>query len=115
MKGGEMPDGDGNTKAEETATPLHAYKDGRSEDVQQGDLGVAPDGSKLPEDADQPGQYQDGGPGGRDPGESGPEPAGEGSEVGDSGIGVPTGAVDGPDEGGPGLGQEPDDKPTRGA
>jgi hypothetical protein len=29
-----MPDPEGNEKGEETSTPLHAYKDGREEDVE---------------------------------------------------------------------------------
>ena len=29
-----MPDPEGNLKGEETSTPLHAYKDGREEDVE---------------------------------------------------------------------------------
>ena len=29
-----MPDREGNLKGEETSTPLHAYKDGREEDVE---------------------------------------------------------------------------------
>ena len=29
-----MPDPQGNEKGEETASPLHAYKDGREEDVE---------------------------------------------------------------------------------
>lgn len=110
-----MPDTEGRTKAEETSTPLHAYKDGRAEDIQEGDMGVTPDGSKLPEGADEPGQYHDGTPG--DPDDpKGLETAGPGSEegVGERGTGTQTGAVQGPEHGGPGLGQEPaGSKPTR--
>jgi hypothetical protein len=29
-----MPDSDGNLKGEETSTPLHAYKDGREDDIE---------------------------------------------------------------------------------
>jgi len=61
-----MPDAEGNQKGDETKTPLHAYKDGREEDVEEGSLGVDTGGpdeqkSRLPEGADEKGSFQVGG------------------------------------------------------
>jgi hypothetical protein len=52
-----MPDQEGNVKGPGTKTPDQAYKEGRSEDVQEGSLGAATGGadvqkSRLTEDAD---------------------------------------------------------------
>lgn len=65
-----MPDSKGETKGDATDTPLHAYKDGREEDVEQGSLGVDTGGegeqkSRLPEGADEDGSFQSGGFGGQ--------------------------------------------------
>jgi hypothetical protein len=61
-----MPDQEGKTKGPGTKTPDQAYKEGRSEDVQPGSLGVDTGGagvqkSRLPEGADEAGTAQSGG------------------------------------------------------
>lgn len=61
-----MPDMEGKTSGPGTKTPDQAYKDGRSEDVQEGSLGVDTGGageqvSRLPEGADEKGTAQSGG------------------------------------------------------
>lgn len=61
-----MPDQKGNQKADRAETPLHAYKEGREEDVEPGSLGVDTGGageqeSRLPEAADEKGSFQVGG------------------------------------------------------
>jgi hypothetical protein len=65
-----MPDLAGKTKGPGTKTPDQAYKEGRSEDVQEGSLGVDTGGagvqkSRLPEGADEKGTAQVGGFGGQ--------------------------------------------------
>lgn len=69
-----MPDQEGNVKGPGTKTPDQAYKEGRSEDVQEGSLGAATGGpgaqkSRLTEDAgagDEKGTAQVGGFAGQD-------------------------------------------------
>lgn len=61
-----MPDEKGNQKADATETPLHAYKDGREESIEEGSLGHATGGadeqkSRLPEAAGEDGSFQSGG------------------------------------------------------
>jgi hypothetical protein len=61
-----MPDKEGKQSGPGTQTPDQAYKDGRSEDVQEGSLGAATGGadvqkSRLPEGADEKGSFQSGG------------------------------------------------------
>ena len=64
-----MPDPEGNVKGPGTTTPDQAYKEGRSEDVQEGSLGAATGGageqvSRLTQDAgagDEAGTAQSGG------------------------------------------------------
>lgn len=61
-----MPDKKGDQKADQTETPLHAYKEGREEEVEAGSLGVDTGGpgeqrSRLPEAADEKGSFQAGG------------------------------------------------------
>lgn len=61
-----MPDQEGRTSGPGTKTPDQAYKEGRSEDVQPGSLGVDAGGadvqkSRLPEGADEKGTAQSGG------------------------------------------------------
>src|SRR3954451_4584117 len=61
-----MPDQEGNMKGPGTKTPDQAYKAGRSEDIQQGSLGVDTGGagvqkSRLPEGAHEKGTAQSGG------------------------------------------------------
>ncbi|HWH12356.1 MAG TPA: hypothetical protein VG165_14605 [Solirubrobacteraceae bacterium] len=51
-----MPDETGNQTAEVQETPLHAYGDGREEDVQEGSRGVTGDQGQAAGDS-----YQDGG------------------------------------------------------
>lgn len=112
-----MPDAEGNQKADATETPLHAYKDGREEQVEEGSLGRNPDGSRLTEGDDDGGSYQGGGFAGDQPDPAAPERAAaldgaEGKpnvadgalddtvthpEAGDEGLGSKTGGVDGPD------------------
>jgi hypothetical protein len=65
-----MPDPEGKTKGPGTKTPDQAYKDGRSEDVQEGSLGADTGGadtqkSRLPEGRDEKGSFQSGGFGGQ--------------------------------------------------
>jgi hypothetical protein len=111
---GSMPDEAGNQKADPVETPLHAYKDGREDDIEPGDLGTNPDGSRLPEGADEAGSFQRGGhaadPETADPVEASEEsePAGTAGgafedtvthpEAGDQGLGSKTGGLDGPVE-----------------
>jgi hypothetical protein len=62
----DMPDKDGKQSGPGTTTPDQAYKDGRTEDVQQGSLGADTGGadtqmSRLPEGRDEEGSYQSGG------------------------------------------------------
>jgi len=66
-----MPDKEGKQSGPGTDTPDQAYKEGRSEDVQEGSLGAATGGadvqkSRLPEGADELGSYQSGGFAGQD-------------------------------------------------
>jgi hypothetical protein len=66
-----MPDPEGKQSGPGTDTPDQAYKEGRSEDVQEGSLGAATGGadvqkSRLPEGAEEKGSYQSGGFGGQD-------------------------------------------------
>ncbi len=61
-----MPDQEGKTKGPGTKTPDQAYKEGRSEDVQEGSLGADTGGagvqkSRLPEGAHEKGTAQSGG------------------------------------------------------
>jgi hypothetical protein len=61
-----MPDPEGKTEGPGTKTPDQAYKEGRSEDVQEGSLGVDTGGagvqkSRLPEGKDEKGTFQSGG------------------------------------------------------
>jgi len=66
-----MPDQEGNVKGPGTKTPDQAYKEGRSEDIQEGSLGADTGGadaqkSRLPEGRDEKGSYQSGGFGAQD-------------------------------------------------
>jgi hypothetical protein len=61
-----MPDQEGKMKGPGTKTPDQAYKEGRSEDVQEGSLGADTGGagvqkSRLPEGANEKGTAQSGG------------------------------------------------------
>jgi len=91
-----MPDKAGNQKGEQTETPLHAYKDGREEEIEPGSLGTDPDESRLPEADGEEGSYQRGGheeePRSGDPDET---DSGSGA-AGDEGLGSKTGGLDGP-------------------
>jgi hypothetical protein len=65
-----MPDKAGKTEGPGTKSPDQAYKEGRSEDVQEGSLGADTGGadvqkSRLPEGADEAGSFQSGGFGGQ--------------------------------------------------
>jgi len=116
-----MPDDQGRTKADPTSTPLHAYKEGREEDVEQGSLGVDTGGkdaqkSRLPEGADESGSFQSGGFAGEEPDPAAPDRAAAAAnpeeaagtaggalddtvkhpDKGDEGLGTKTGGIDGP-------------------
>ena len=82
-----MPDKDGKQSGPGTDTPDQAYKEGRSEDVQEGSLGAATGGadtqkSRLPEGRDEAGSFQSGGFGGQEADDSPDagtvDPSGEG-------------------------------------
>lgn len=107
-----MPDDKGETKADPPSTPLHAYKEGREEEVEQGSLGVDTGGkdsqkSRLPEGADESGSYQSGGFAGDEPDPAAPGRAEDAANV-DRAAGTAGGAledtVEHPDEGDEGLG-----------
>jgi hypothetical protein len=96
-----MPDPEGNVKGEETSTPLHAYKDGREEDV------LDPEATEAghPEASDESGPGMPGASGdapefGGQP--SGGDDAGAQSGGGDQGLGGKTGGQESPGEGGEG-------------
>src|SRR3954454_15226952 len=97
-----MPDPEGNVKGEETSTPLHAYKDGRDEDV------LDPEATEEghPEAGDESGPGLSGAPSADQPRFGGREGTGDDpgapSGGGDQGLGGKTGAIDSPEEGGPG-------------
>jgi hypothetical protein len=97
-----MPDPEGNVKGEETSTPLHAYKDGREEDV------LDPEATEEghPEASDQSGPGLSGAPSADAPEFGGREGSGDdsGAASGDSdqGLGAKTGGVESPEEGGEG-------------
>ena len=83
-----MPDKEGKQSGPGTDTPDQAYKEGRSEDVQEGSLGAATGGadvqkSRLPEGADEEGSYQSGGFAGQ-----------EADDTPDAGTVAPTGEGD---------------------
>lgn len=83
-----MPDKDGKTEGPGTKTPDQAYKEGRSEDVQEGSLGVDTGGagaqkSRLPEESDGVGTAHAGGFAGQEADDS-PD-AGTVGEIKDSG------------------------------
>lgn len=61
-----MPDKEGKTSGPGTDTPDQAYKQGRSEDIEEGSLGVDTGGagaqkSRLPEGSGEKGSFQSGG------------------------------------------------------
>ena len=83
-----MPDPEGKTEGPGTKTPDQAYKEGRSEDVQEGSLGVDTGGagvqkSRLPEGRDEKGTAQSGGFAGQEADDS-PD-AGTVGEIADKG------------------------------
>ena len=82
-----MPDQHGKQSGPGTKSPDQAYKEGRSEDVQDGSLGVDTGGpgvqeSRLPEGRDEEGSYQSGGFGGQDADDS-PDAGTVGSTAGE--------------------------------
>jgi hypothetical protein len=93
-----MPDPEGKTEGPGTKTPDQAYKEGRSEDVQEGSLGADTGGagvqkSRLPEGRDEKGTAQSGGFAGQEADDS-PD-AGTVGEIADEGDPSPhAGAVD---------------------
>ncbi len=109
-----MPDPEGNQKGEPTSTPLHAYKDGREEDmVADEDATEAghPEASEKGGGGDQlSGSYGSG----DEPAFGGQHGSGDDSDAasgadggGDQGLGVQTGATEGEARGGgPGGGRE---------
>ena len=97
-----MPDLEGDKKGEETSTPLHAYKDGRKDEIAEGDG----DPGRVPAMGDEPGVPSPTTP--SDPGDavgslSGDNPVSPGPP--DEGGGTST-PLEGPEEGGPGAGQQ---------
>jgi len=93
-----MPDQEGKTEGPGTDTPDQAYKEGRSEDVQEGSLGVDTGGagsqkSRLPEGRDETGTAHAGGFAGQEADDS-PD-AGTVGEIADEGDASPHGGADG--------------------
>jgi hypothetical protein len=96
-----MPDekgkqaGDQEESQETQETPLHAYRDGREEDVE----GSIPDGDKGAADVTPTGGATSGGPSGTDPAAHGEEGRTADSEEdeGDKGLGSETGGAGGAD------------------
>ena len=98
-----MPDPEGNQKGEENATPLHAYKQGREEDIVEGEFdagGPAP----LGEEPTVPDPTTPADPGDAVGSLSKDNPDQPAAGPGEGG-GTQT-PLEGPEEGGPGAGQQ---------
>ncbi len=118
-----MPDLEGNKKGEETSTPLHAYKEGREDDLAEettdpdnpapGGKDTGASGRSTPNDAGGPLPMGDepavpspttpADPGGAVGSLSGDNPVSPGEPGEAGGTGTP---LEGPEEGGPGAGQQ---------
>jgi len=80
-----MPDADDNEKGVATDTPLHAYKDGRDEQIEEGSRGADGNTPRPEPGSEERSSYQDGGHGAQTEHESAtPEPAQAGTVEDDS-------------------------------